>query len=184
MGTNMTMAGGSPQTMVPELLSDDDTYTNKIDVYSFGVCLYMLFRDANHFEGDANPVKHYTTFLKRVSNRCRFVRDPTIPPFYWNLITSCWDHNPNARPSFAQIVEMLRTNKEYAFPGTDMAQLAEYEAKVMPVSIGVSPFVFGRPDTAEPCRKLGGRREAPPVAPPPPLESTESKGADNRCIVA
>jgi serine/threonine protein kinase len=192
-GANMTMADGTPQTMAPELLSDDDVYTNKIDVYSFGICIYLFFREANQFDGDSQPVRGYPSFLRKVSNGQRFLRDPLIPQFYWDLITACWDHNPEVRPSFAQIVEMFRTNKEYAFAGSDMEQLARYEEKVFPSPIDVNPFVFGRPETAEHCRDWGDPARPPqrpptPRAPPEPPKAQESKQStpskESTCNVA
>jgi serine/threonine protein kinase len=194
-GVNMTMADGTPQTMAPELLSDDDTYTNKIDVYSFGICLYLFFREANQFEGDIRPVTNHTTFLRRVSTGHRFLRDPRIPPFYWSLITACWNHNPEARPTFAQILEIFRANKEFAFPGTDMEQLALYEAKVFPPVAPVRQFVFGNPETADPCRDCGDpakplekpatpRQQPPPAPPAPPAPPKEEPAKQLKCEVA
>lgn len=37
--------------------------------------------------------------------------DP-IDKVHVNLVESCWDQNPNKRPTFEEIVEELRTNKE------------------------------------------------------------------------
>ena len=32
---------------------------------------------------------------------------------YCNLIEHCWDQDPDARPTFDEIVDELRNNKEY-----------------------------------------------------------------------
>jgi serine/threonine protein kinase len=153
-GPQMSLMQGTPQTMAPEVLADEGTYTNKVDVYSFGVCLYMFFRDANHFEGEAKEVTACNTLLRKIFQGKRFIRDPRIPDFYWELITACWDHNPARRPSFRQIVELFRHDKRYAFEGTDMAELSRYEELVLPGVAADPPipeFIIGRPETVEPC---------------------------------
>lgn len=37
----------------------------------------------------------------------------SIPKCYKELITKCWDQDPEKRPTFAQIVESLKTNREF-----------------------------------------------------------------------
>jgi serine/threonine protein kinase len=169
-GPQMSIMQGTPQTMAPEMLTDEDTYTNKVDVYSFGVCLYMFFRNANQFEGEAQPVRANNTLLRKIAQGRRFIRDQAIPEFHWQLITACWDGNPQARPSFRQIVEIFREDKQYAFQGTDMEELASYEMKVLPKipRQPIQKFVFGRPETAEPCLDFRDPAPLPKAQAPPP----------------
>ena len=39
--------------------------------------------------------------------------DMKIPEIYKNLIQSCWDDDPKKRPTFAQIVNDLKTKPEF-----------------------------------------------------------------------
>jgi hypothetical protein len=68
----------------------------------------------------------------RIGKGARFTRVAGINDFYWELITRCWHQAPEQRPSFAEILEILRKNRtEYAFPGTDLAALEKYENEVL-----------------------------------------------------
>jgi hypothetical protein len=41
-------------------------------------------------------------------------------------------HDRSKRPSFLKIIEDLLASPEYAFPGTDMRELVEYEKRIRP----------------------------------------------------
>ena len=47
---NTAIAINTPFYNAPELFTGDDTYTNSIDVYSYGILLYRMFRQKIEFE--------------------------------------------------------------------------------------------------------------------------------------
>jgi serine/threonine protein kinase len=114
----------------PEVMRGED-YTEKADVYSFGVllldmifiddlCEYLIriwnaqfkagkksvrtqiLRVLQDIWGGWRPIKHETDISKV----------PGVPPCIMNLIVRCCEHDPNARPSFIDIMTELIANAE------------------------------------------------------------------------
>jgi serine/threonine protein kinase len=121
-------------TSPPELL-DVVNYTDsdKTDVYSYAVILYMLFHKPVQLD-DAYVIRWHLMHIlfERVRNGVRLAHHGSIPKFYWKLIQACWCHVRHFRPSFAQIVELLRDNRSWVIPGTNLDKLYEYEERVLP----------------------------------------------------
>lgn len=115
--------------MAPELLNDDD-YTNKIDVFSYGMLIYCLL--ALHVPWSLQiPIDEInsTELYKLVSEGKRpELNNKEIPDCYKELIEKCWSNDPEKRPSFAQIIEMMIKNKDDFFDINivDEEQLCQY----------------------------------------------------------
>jgi serine/threonine protein kinase len=123
--------------MAPELFSDDyDKYTNKIDVYAFGVSLFSFFTELKVGQELDDKVVHWTgkgQFTIRVGKGARFKRVEGISDFYWALIQQCWHQDPEQRPSFTELIDILQSHRrEYAFPGSDLAALEAFEKIAIP----------------------------------------------------
>ncbi|KAH3731690.1 SHK1 protein [Pelomyxa schiedti] len=98
--------GGTPLYMAPEKLQGYP-HNDKIDVYSFGLVLWEMCTRKRAFE----------TYVKRMSLPaliaavCERQERPIIPEEYPDslkkLISSCWAPDPEKRPTFAKIVEMM-----------------------------------------------------------------------------
>jgi serine/threonine protein kinase len=127
---DMSLAPGTVLTQAPETY-EGGGYTNKIDVYSFGVTLYMMWAEARTLNDrvDKRPPPA-VQMISRIHKGARFVRKDGIPEFYWELITGCWAQAPERRPSFAELLQTFITERGWVFPGTDEDELREYEAKV------------------------------------------------------
>ena len=93
-----TKGVGTLLFMAPELFDNENEkgYTNKVDVYSFGVILIFIVTDKY-------PSKSIITgvFPKLSEEIPRWVRE---------LITNCLSRNPENRPSFAEIFEIIKAN--------------------------------------------------------------------------
>ena len=100
-GQTMTGQRGTPHWMAPEVI-EGLRYTEKADVYSFGVILWELVSESEPFRG-----VHHFQVLKLVSSGER----PTIPsdahPVLKELIQACWAQNPSSRPVFTDIILIL-----------------------------------------------------------------------------
>ncbi|OHT04697.1 hypothetical protein TRFO_27695 [Tritrichomonas foetus] len=132
-GIEMTMTIGTPLYMAPELFMDgDETYDGKVDVYAFGILLYKMFENKLQLD-DKKPIRSPQQLMMRIGKGCRPIKTPAIPDHYWEIITKCWDKDPEARPTFQAIVNILKQDK-YALEEkgvkTDMAAFNEYKERV------------------------------------------------------
>ena len=129
----------SPLFLAPEVFAGEGEtggWTKGVDVYSYAVFLYRMFTDSVRFrslDGRDRPTRSTQQLLLAVMQGRRLARVPEIPDFVWeDLICACWHPRPEDRPYFVDIVEHLRTNtEEWAFPGTDLDALREYQTRIM-----------------------------------------------------
>ena len=86
--------------MAPELLRGE-TYTEKIDVYSFALTLFELFT------GETPYIKFsFAELVEKVGGQD--FRPPLAtesPPAVRSLIETCWNTTALLRPSFKEILE-------------------------------------------------------------------------------
>lgn len=98
----MTGNTGSLRYMAPEVALRKP-YTEKVDVYSFGILVWQMARDRIPFKGLGRD-----EFMKSVvKGGLRPEVDQTWPAGFQELLQSCWHTDPQARPSFSQIVQQL-----------------------------------------------------------------------------
>jgi serine/threonine protein kinase len=115
--SQMTYNLGTPHWMAPEVLSGTTNYTSKVDVYGYGIVLWELATGQTPYSGiDA------TTIVQEVQvHDIRPNLPPDCNPAMRDLMTQCWDRNPDHRPTFDEIVRRFEsgsivfngTNKEY-----------------------------------------------------------------------
>lgn len=113
---------GTPHWMAPELF-DTDNYTNKVDVYAYGILLWEILTGSTPYKGKSS-----------IQIAISVVQHGERPPIPFGtpkplvaLIRSCWHQDPNKRPSFAKIISVLM-KKQVFFPGTDETELDEFFA--------------------------------------------------------
>jgi serine/threonine protein kinase len=97
------VAVGSALWMCPEVL-EGRKLTEKIDLYSFGLILWEIFMRVQPY-GDYKTVSE----LRRAVCK-EDVRPPLkgIPQCLADLMEQCWGKDPQRRPSFVQVLEMLK----------------------------------------------------------------------------
>ncbi|KAH9574816.1 hypothetical protein CY35_01G079500 [Sphagnum magellanicum] len=98
---------GTTGWRAPEL-SGEHMLTHKryplmVDVFSFGMTFFEVLTGQAPFQAE----KLRTNVQTRIDRGERPDLPKTCPPFLAFLIHSCWDGNPNARPTFPQICRML-----------------------------------------------------------------------------
>lgn len=78
-------------------------YTQKVDVYSFGVVLWELITGMLPFQNMTAVQAAFAVVNKNIR--------PIIPndclPILGEIMTRCWDANPDVRPPFAEVVKLL-----------------------------------------------------------------------------
>jgi serine/threonine protein kinase len=93
---------GSLRYMAPEVALKKP-YTEKADVYSFGIMLWQMARDRVPFKGLSRD-----DFMQQVVIRGERPKlDKSWPAGFSSLMTACWDPSPVNRPSFDELIKQL-----------------------------------------------------------------------------
>uniref|UniRef100_A0A672FN59 receptor protein-tyrosine kinase n=1 Tax=Salarias fasciatus TaxID=181472 RepID=A0A672FN59_SALFA len=87
--------------MSPESIFDC-VYTFESDVWSYGILLWEIFSLGNSpYPG----MQVDSTFYKRIQEGYRMNRPEFAPNEIYDIMLSCWSHDPVKRPSFRKLVE-------------------------------------------------------------------------------
>ncbi|EAX97485.1 TKL family protein kinase [Trichomonas vaginalis G3] len=97
---------GTPHWMAPEIYSNAGTYTNKVDVYSYGIILWEMLAESAPFNKMSPAQIMFTVCQKK--ERPAIPHDS--PKFLKSLIERCWNQDPEKRPSFATICKKIKHN--------------------------------------------------------------------------
>jgi serine/threonine protein kinase len=97
---------GSLRYMSPEVALGLGA-TTKSDIYSFGVLLWEILTLGKPFDEIGNTKKDF--YAKVIKGSWRpSVSMITIPAGLAQLITECWDSDPDKRPDIKQVLEVLK----------------------------------------------------------------------------
>lgn len=92
--------------MPPETLRDG-ILSFKADVYSFGIMLWTLMAQRTPYEG---------LLCKDIRTKVIGGGRPRIPIFVdeglASLMLQCWHHEPDKRPTFAQVIPVLEGDQQ------------------------------------------------------------------------
>lgn len=100
----MTPETGTYRWMAPEMIQHRP-YNQKVDVYSFGIVLWELITGMLPFQ---NMTAVQAAFAV-VNKGARPIIPADCLPILSEIMTRCWDPNPDVRPPFTDVVKMLET---------------------------------------------------------------------------
>ena len=109
----MTGNTGSLRYMAPEVTLKLP-YSEKVDVYSFGIMLWQMARDRVPFKGYNK--RQYVTSVVQGLERPKI--DRSWPSGFSSLLTRCWNAEATARPSFGEILFDLEQLSQLNSPQT------------------------------------------------------------------
>ncbi|XP_042060629.1 probable serine/threonine-protein kinase SIS8 isoform X2 [Salvia splendens] len=113
-------AAGTAEWMAPEVLRNEPS-NEKSDVYSFGVILWELATlRVPWTEMNSMQVVGAVGFQGR-----HLDIPPTVDPLVFEIISDCWNRNPQARPSFAQIITGLKGLQRLSVRRTESCKYQE-----------------------------------------------------------
>lgn len=123
-------AYGTPQWMAPELLTTQPTFSDKSDVYAYGIVMWEIAARAVPFDGVLRQV-----LIDGVQHGER----PAVPPesalcpaAYITLMQQCWAQEPLVRPDFASIVARLSAITAAAVPDGNPGTARSHAAGAAP----------------------------------------------------
>ncbi|KAH3765663.1 ATP binding protein [Pelomyxa schiedti] len=96
--------------MAPELLAPCTGYNNKVDTYSYSLCLWEMWTRQEPW-ADVTPEWAVRKMVKSGQRPPLDKMDPPAPPSILDLIQKCWHQDLHARPAFPDIVEILEDIK-------------------------------------------------------------------------
>ncbi|KAI7724893.1 hypothetical protein M8C21_025819, partial [Ambrosia artemisiifolia] len=149
----MTAETGTYRWMAPELYStvtlrqgEKKHYNHKVDAYSFAIVLWELIHNKLPFEGMSNLQAAYAAAFKNVRPSA-----DDLPEDLARIVTSCWQEDPNARPNFTQIIQMLlhylSTNAPSPPSAIPPRIFNSQNAVFLPPSPGTSTLIEDRDET-------------------------------------
>jgi serine/threonine protein kinase len=136
---------GNPIWLAPEVMRNEE-YTEKADVYSYGIILWEIFSRQFPF---GNKTIYQIELDVVEGRRPEFPED--APPFYVELASDCWQQDPLRRPSFKQILERLRSSLPTVYRAKSVQQLEG----ALAVKVEKGDLLFVAPES-----KKGSSRES------------------------
>ncbi|XDV42726.1 hypothetical protein PO909_011343 [Leuciscus waleckii] len=88
--------------MAPEIF-DNQEYTSKSDVWSFGILLTEIIT----YGDDPYPGQDKMTCVRAIQRGERMQRPPGCPEALYDIMLLCWRPNPEERPTFTELQEKL-----------------------------------------------------------------------------
>jgi serine/threonine protein kinase len=93
---------GSLRYMAPEVASQLP-YSEKVDVYSFGIIVWQMAKDRIPFHGMSR--QEFKKFVVDEGRRLKL--DPKWSVRFMHLLEKCWHRSPVERPSFGDVSALI-----------------------------------------------------------------------------
>ena len=110
---------GTPNWMAPEILTCEEEYTNKVDIYSYAMMLWEMATGQVPF-AKSQPY----AIMSMITKGVRPETPEDAPEGLIDLIEKCWAQNPDDRPTFVDIMNAWK-NHDAAFRGADLKAVSK-----------------------------------------------------------
>lgn len=117
-----SQTAGSPIYMAPELLRDEE-YSDKVDVYSYGIIAYEILTGKLAYP-EAKNIKELRSIVLS-GERPSLENEDNIHQKFKNLIQSCWQDNEALRPTFYELALRFR-KMEFVVDNCNKKQFRKY----------------------------------------------------------
>ena len=115
----MTANIGTFQYLSPEAITQNQ-FSEKSDVYAFGITLYKMLTNRIPFENYTIP-----KYFEAIQNNQHDIYDKSKAGTIAMVLEKCWDYDPDERPSFSQIYQVFESHKAM-FEGTNVSQVDKF----------------------------------------------------------
>ncbi|XP_060649977.1 mitogen-activated protein kinase kinase kinase 7-like [Drosophila nasuta] len=109
--TENTELIGTISYMAPEVCTADGKYTEKCDVFSYGITFWEVFAQKKPFDELKKQNMHPVAIQNKINNGARpNINDMQIWQYsnrIKTIIEKCWDRDPNNRPTMKRLVAFL-----------------------------------------------------------------------------
>lgn len=117
----MTSTKGSPLYMAPEIITGKP-YTYKVDVYSYAIIAYEIITSLSPIPKGENGMLFVYQVPKGKRPDISTIKDKNITTF----LSKCWSNDPNKRPTFSEIVDILKDPKITSYFNIDYDEVNKY----------------------------------------------------------
>ena len=126
---------GTPAYLSPEVYLKKE-YSKSSDVYAFSLIVYEIMTNLKPFKELKNVVQIQKEVVER-GKRPQITE--TVPDCYKKLIEKCWSQEPKEKPTFAEIVDILRNNPEFINEKVDSKEFQKYVKMIDDSNITFNP---------------------------------------------
>jgi len=111
LATDEDIGVGTERELLPICWMSPETlrgriYSEKTDVYSFGLFLYEMIARSQPYPG-LNPIEVVAPGVSRMDSPLRPIVPNSCPREWGDLITECWSAQPDKRPTMKQVNQRL-----------------------------------------------------------------------------
>eukprot|EP01133_Synstelium_polycarpum_P008373 gene8373-9840_t len=127
--------------LAPEIIKNLQ-YTEKIDVYSYGMVIWELITRDVPFDEYFEELKWNSVIEDRIINGLRPTIPAECPEEFASLIRECWQDDPKKRPSFEEVINKI-TSMQSSFDLSSKLEFTRsiYQAVETPPSDYLSPHL-------------------------------------------
>lgn len=169
--------------MAPESLSNR-TYSEKSDVFSYGVTLFEIVTGHAPYEGmDLLSVAvqvrdHGLNALKELEEEEK-KRNLQIPSYIKEIMAKCFKYSPEDRPSFEEIVLLLERYKPSSYADTAILEAGDDEHRGKKTRRGKGKATDSKEPKYLVTEDPKSRYEETTLADPSPRDTTQSSNTSS-----